>query len=624
MAKVDIAKLAEQLTPAQVRQLARIAESNMKLARLKARRKKMAAELERVETAIAKITGAASPNKTPKPDKPTKPAKRATTGEPRRQRSRQARTIATDAWLTEFLADGWRPASEVYAAGKEAGFSEKQMQNARPRTGVQVRFFGYPALSHWRLAATPERSDSIPIPDSRRKGAGPDRKGYMSPTATWLATFLAGGERPVSEVYAAGKAVGFTKPRLFRARHRIGAHFRFHGISPQSYWRLAGTVVPDNSIPEVPASIPASPDRTQNYRSPSATWLAAFLADGERSASEAYAAGKEAGFSDRHLQTTRRRMGVQVRYHGDPPKCYWRLAEPAPIPDAGSQDGKPSAPARNRNTNPTPAAKWLAAFLADGERPVSEAYAAGKAAGFTEYQLQRGRHRLGAKTRKCGFPATVYWRLAGDATPPSDVEAWLTAFLADVECPASEAYAAGKEAGFSRKQLKLTCRRLGVQFRLRGYPAKTHWRLADATPPEGQAAEAPQVRNHQQPTPAVTWLKAFLADGERPVAEAFAAGREAGFSQDQLQYAHHRLGAHSRLRGHQQNTRWQLAGDTPPEGQASEPSASDPAPDTKPENGEPPDDSVKTIPVPASTEMETAANGGQFACTGLESTGAKP
>ena len=217
---------------------------------------------------------------------------------------------------------------------------------------------------------------------------------------------------------------------------------------------------------------------------------------------------------------------------------------------------------QNRTKPLTTAGKWLAVFLADGERPASEAYAAGQEAGFSESQLNRGRSRLGVKSRKIGFPPKFFWRLAEEAMPPNEAEAWLAAFLANGECSASDVFAAGKEAGFSRKQLKNARGRIGAQFRLLGYPALSHWRLADtARIPEvrfqgvrpsspGRIRPAPaaiqwvddSVTVPPEAEPAVTWLAAFLKMRERPAAEVLAAWRAAGFPESQLDIARRRIG----------------------------------------------------------------------------------
>ena len=58
--------------------------------------------------------------------------------------------------------------------------------------------------------------------------------------------------------------------------------------------------------------------------------------------------------------------------------------------------------------------EWLEVFLANGERPVAEVNEAGKAAGFSEKQLQRARVRIGVRLHRVGMPARIVWRLDGD------------------------------------------------------------------------------------------------------------------------------------------------------------------------------------------------------------------
>ena len=220
---------------------------------------------------------------------------------------------------------------------------------------------------------------------------------------------------------------------------------------------------------------------------------------------------------------------------------------------------------QNRTKPLTAASKWLAVFLADGERPASEAYAAGQEAGFSESQLNRGRSRLGVKSRKIGFPPKIFWRLAEEAMPPNEAEAWLSAFLANGECSASDVFAAGQEAGFSRKQLKNARSRLGAQFRLLGYPALSHWRLADATPSDrtpwvrfqgvgvnsaGRIRPTPTTTREiddsatipPEVEPAATWLAEFLQTRERSVAEVLTAWKAAGFPESQLDIARRSIG----------------------------------------------------------------------------------
>ena len=356
------------------------------------------------------------------------------------------------AWLSAFLADGERPASEACAAGKEVGFSSTQLARARHRLGVQIQFRGNSMKSYWRLDA-----------------GGPSSPGRIpSPPVEWLAAYMAEGERLASEGYAAGRAAGFSGQQLKRARQRLGVQIHFRGNPMKSYWRL-----PDaGGGPSSPSGIPPPP----------VAWLAAFMADGERLASEGYAAGRAAGFSGQQLKRARRRLGVELHSHGSPPEIYWRLTETAPSVSI-----------------PTPATIWLTSFLADGERPALEVYATGKATGFSLDQLTRARRRLGVQIRFRGSPPKSFWRLAegtpsegpaseSSASAPTPATTWLTALLADGERPASKAYVAGKVAGFSEHQLRRARHHLGVQIRRAGFPPIFYWRLAP--PPEVPAPQS--------------------------------------------------------------------------------------------------------------------------------------
>jgi len=92
-------------------------------------------------------------------------------------------------------------------------------------------------------------------------------------------------------------------------------------------------------------------------------WLKARLDKGEQPASDIYAAGKEAGFSEGQLKRARRRMKGIVRRVGFPPKCYWSL----PVPAGNANDThtvylgaplavkhKPASPPPMVDANPVP------------------------------------------------------------------------------------------------------------------------------------------------------------------------------------------------------------------------------------------------------------------------------
>jgi len=63
----------------------------------------------------------------------------------------QSMTAAVDGWLKACLEKGEQPAGHIYAAGKEAGFSEGQLKRARRRMGGVVRRAGFPSRCYWSL-----------------------------------------------------------------------------------------------------------------------------------------------------------------------------------------------------------------------------------------------------------------------------------------------------------------------------------------------------------------------------------------------------------------------------------------------------------------------------------------
>jgi hypothetical protein len=75
-----------------------------------------------------------------------------------------AATVATDRseveiaaeWLADELAEGeWRESRVIKVAAKGVGISERTLQRAKQRLGVEDRREGYPAVSEWRLPVAP-------------------------------------------------------------------------------------------------------------------------------------------------------------------------------------------------------------------------------------------------------------------------------------------------------------------------------------------------------------------------------------------------------------------------------------------------------------------------------------
>ena len=60
-------------------------------------------------------------------------------------------TTPQEAWLFELLTNGPKPAKEVIAEGKEAGFTEKQIRTARERLGITPAKHGYQGAWSWSL-----------------------------------------------------------------------------------------------------------------------------------------------------------------------------------------------------------------------------------------------------------------------------------------------------------------------------------------------------------------------------------------------------------------------------------------------------------------------------------------
>ncbi|MCL1999910.1 MAG: AAA family ATPase [Planctomycetes bacterium] len=96
----------------------------------------------------------------------------------------------------------------------------------------------------------------------------------------------------------------------------------------------------------------------------------------------------------------------------DPPFVDW---DPSPveadIDDMLNQDARRPLP---RSSATAAVDEWLEAFLGSGEKASTEIYGAGKAAGFSEGQLQRSRKRIGARVKRDGMPSRSFWSLSGD------------------------------------------------------------------------------------------------------------------------------------------------------------------------------------------------------------------
>jgi len=161
MPKVDLAKLARQLTTAQIRQLGQIVDSAPELVRLKARREEILASIERVEDEIAKVIDSAS-----KPPKPRETAKQGDSYD------KTNRLGAVDTWVAFFLGGGERSSSEVLAAGEKVGFDVHDLHNARVRISAEIRQRG---IAYWRLAETtaPKNPASIQVPATATKSDAP-------------------------------------------------------------------------------------------------------------------------------------------------------------------------------------------------------------------------------------------------------------------------------------------------------------------------------------------------------------------------------------------------------------------------------------------------------------------
>ena len=95
-------------------------------------------------------------------------------------------------------------------------------------------------------------------------------------------------------------------------------------------------------------------------------WLKARLETGEQLASDIYAAGKGAGFSEDQLRRSRRRMKGMVRRVGFPPKCYWSLpaGKANDIPAVATPPVEPTPanpafdPSKPSGFSKTPAYPW--------------------------------------------------------------------------------------------------------------------------------------------------------------------------------------------------------------------------------------------------------------------------
>jgi len=88
-----------------------------------------------------------------------------TTAEEGRPATPQSMTAAVDGWLKARLDKGEQPASDIYAAGKEAGFSEGQLKRARRRMKGIVRRVGFPPKCYWSLPAPADEESVISTDD---------------------------------------------------------------------------------------------------------------------------------------------------------------------------------------------------------------------------------------------------------------------------------------------------------------------------------------------------------------------------------------------------------------------------------------------------------------------------
>jgi hypothetical protein len=59
--------------------------------------------------------------------------------------------LAIDRWLRDFLKKGPKASEEVYRRGCAAGFSERELRNARQRIGALIHQRGYPCRTTWLL-----------------------------------------------------------------------------------------------------------------------------------------------------------------------------------------------------------------------------------------------------------------------------------------------------------------------------------------------------------------------------------------------------------------------------------------------------------------------------------------
>jgi hypothetical protein len=69
-------------------------------------------------------------------------------------------TAAVDGWLKARLEEGEQPASDIYAAGKEAGFSKDQLKRARARMNGIVRRVGFQPKCYWSLPVPSGHADT--------------------------------------------------------------------------------------------------------------------------------------------------------------------------------------------------------------------------------------------------------------------------------------------------------------------------------------------------------------------------------------------------------------------------------------------------------------------------------
>ena len=116
------------------------------------------------------------------------------------------RDAAAD-WLADELADGqWHESREVRSAGKAAGHSERTLQRAKQRLGIEDRREGFPAVSEWRLpvAPTPPGATGASVGGATAQARTPEPK--PTDPATSRATSPGGGATGATEPLEAAPA----------------------------------------------------------------------------------------------------------------------------------------------------------------------------------------------------------------------------------------------------------------------------------------------------------------------------------------------------------------------------------------------------------------------------------